>query len=172
MFAELLNIDENYTEGPQKSTSDSSDVSNLEHSYMTSVVIHCTKPKSLLPFNAVLGHILLSTNQDQLEFQEVAKRASSQLADAWYTFAENSQYTANTTVRPVEPGAHQTSHMSVLPKWNVSAQIYELKDAGLDSSVLSPFLETNTENPLNMFAPIALTPLNPYSRLGISSECN
>ena len=63
----------------------------------------------------------------------------------------------------MKPGAHQTSHMSVLPKWNVLAQISELKDAGLDSSVLSPFLETETENPPNMFAPIAPTPLDPYS---------
>ena len=130
---------------------------------MTSVVGHCTKSKSSVPFNAVLGHIRLSTDQDQLEFQEAAKHTSSQLADEWYAFAENSQYTANTIVKPVEAGAHQTSHMSVLPKWNVSAQISELLDAGLDSSILSPFLETDTENPSNMFAPIGPTPPDPYS---------
>ena len=88
MFAELLDIDQNSAKHPQKSIFDSSDVPNLEHSYMTSVAIHCTKPKSSLPFNAVLGHIPLSTDQDQLEFQEAAKHTSSQLADAWYTFAE------------------------------------------------------------------------------------
>ena len=64
----------------------------------------------------MLGHIHLSTDQDQLEFQEAAKHTSSQLADAQYTFAENSQYTTNTTVKLVKPGAHQTSHVSVLPK--------------------------------------------------------
>ena len=100
----------------------------------------------------MLGVIRLSTDQDQLEFQEAAKHTSRELADAWYTF-EDSQYTTNTTVKPVKPGAHQTSHVSVLPKWNVLAQISELKDAGLDSSVLSPFLETDTENPPNMLAP-------------------
>ena len=164
MFAELLDIDENSTKHPQKSTSDPSDVSNVEHSYMTSVVIHCTKPTSLLPFNAVLGHIRLSTDQDQLEFQEAAKHTFSQLSDAWYIFAENSEHIANTTVKQVEPGAHQFSHMSVLPKWNVLVQISELKGAGLDSSVLSPFLETDTENPPNLFASIAPTPLDPYSK--------
>ena len=63
----------------------------------------------------------------------------------------------------MKPGAHQTSHVSVLPKWNVSAQISKLKGAGLDSSVLFPFLETDTENSPNMFAPIAPTPLDTSS---------
>ena len=154
-------LSKNFTERPQKSTSDSSDVPNLEQSYMTSAVVHCINPKSSLPFNAVLGHIhiRLSTDQDQLEFQEAAQHTSSQLADAWYTFAENSQYIANATVKPVETGAHQTSLMSFLPKWNVPAQISKLKDVVLDSSVLSPFLETNTQKPSNMFAPIVPTPL-------------
>ena len=116
MFAELLDNDENSTERPQKSTSDISDVPNLEQSYMTSVVVHCTKPKSSLPFNAVPGHVRLSTDQDQLESQEAAQDTSSQLEDALYTFAENSQYTANATVRPAETGTHLTSHMSTPPK--------------------------------------------------------
>ena len=54
--------------------------------------------------------------------------------------------------------------MSVLPNWNVSAQISELKNAGLDSSVLSPFLERDSENPPNMFVPMVPTPLDPYSK--------
>ena len=110
-------------------------------------MIYSTKDKislpsnTRLPFNASVGHIRPCTPADEPCFSEAIDHTLAQLADSLLTFA-----TLNAHVDP-EPNNISCFYSRLLPQasvphrpWQVKDQQQEMVQAGLDSSILAPFL--------------------------------
>ena len=113
------------------------DVPSFLQTFHAHVVIHSTKQKVSLPFNANLGFV---TSADQQEFQEAADHTADQLASSWLKFTEsflNNEFcfSSQDTVNGVCFSSGQSNQ-----SWQLYAQTAEMTKAGLDSSILSPFL--------------------------------
>ena len=113
----------------------------LNQTYYTNVLIYSTKDKISLPFNASVGHIRPCTVADEQCFSEAIDHTAAQLADSWFTF-----FTLNAHVDP-EPNNISYFYSRLLPQasvphkpWQVKGQQQEMVQAGLDSSILAPFL--------------------------------
>ena len=118
-------------------------------------MIYSTKDKislrfnARLPFNANVGHIRSCTPADEPCFPEAIDHTSAQLADSWLIFA--------TLNAPVDPEPYNIScfYCRLLPQasvphrpWQVKDQQQEMVQAGLNSSILAPFLpEPHIPNP-------------------------
>ena len=88
-----------------------------------------------------MGHIRPCTPADEPCFSEAVDHTSAQLADSWLTFA-----TLNAPVDP-EPNNISCFYCRLLPQasvphrpWQAKDQQQEMVQAGLDSSILAPFL--------------------------------
>ena len=147
------------------------------------MVVRSNKNKVSLPFNANLGFVRPQTSADQQVFQDAADHTADQLASSWLQFAESvqnndfyfppSQDQFNATYfSHGQNGSNQThgshSHMEgthppTSKSWQLHAQTAEMAQAGLDSSILSPFLsEPDLDHP-NAMPPPEGAYLDPYS---------
>ena len=118
-----------------------SNIPVLHQTYYTNVLIYSTKDKISLPSNASVGHIRPCTPADEQCFSEVMDHAAAQLAESCFTFA-----TLNTHVDS-EPNIiscfySRLRQQASVPhrSWQVNDQQQEMVQAGLDSSILAPFL--------------------------------
>ena len=123
-----------------------SNIPALHQTYYTNLLIYSTKDKISLPFNASVGHIRhiqiqVHTPADEQCFSEAMDHTAAQLADSWFTFA-----TLNAHVYP-EPNniscfCSRLRLQASVPHrpWQVKDQQQEMAQAGLDSSILPPFL--------------------------------
>ena len=124
-----------------------SNIPALNQAYYTNVLIYSTKDKISLPFSASVGHIRPCTPADEQCFSEAIDHTGAQLAD--FTFS-----TLNAHVDP-EPYNISCFYSRLLPQasvphrpWQVKDQQQEMVQAGLDSSILAPFLpEPNISHP-------------------------
>ena len=123
--------------------------------FYTTVLVRSTKNKTVLPLNANLGVIRSRTSEDDLIWQDTAE----QLSDTWVNFV--------TSRTPL----FAASHHSVQPNyagcatrlWKLDQQKSEMTCAGLDSSILSPFLpEPESDHP-HAFPPTDSGGLDPHS---------
>ena len=141
-----------------------SNIPALTQTYYTNILIYSTKDKISLPFNASVRHIRTCTPADEQCFSEAIDHTAAQLADSWFTFAA-----LNAHVDP-EPD-NISCFYSRLPSqtsiphrpWQVKDQQQEMIQAGLDSSILAPFLpEPDIPHP-SEFPPTSPIHLDPKS---------
>ena len=116
-------------------------LTNPSKIFFTTVAIHSDKENLTLPFNANLGSIRPITEEDTKTFHEAAQTTSAQLSDAWETFIH-----CHTSQAPLKEHTKTTHPSSSTPKsnpktWKLAIQQREFQNAGLDSSILSPFRE-------------------------------
>ena len=134
----------------------------MNQTYYTNVLIYSTKDKISLPFNASVEHIRPCASADEQCFSEAIDNTAAQLADSWFTFA-----TLNAHVDP-EFNNISCFYSRLLPQasvpngpWQVKDQQQEMVQAGLDSSILVPFLlEPDIPHPSELLPtnPIHLDP--------------
>ena len=127
--------------------------------FYTTVLVRSTKNKTVFPLNANLGVIRSRTSEDDLIWQDAAEHTAEQLSDMWVNFV--------TSRTPL----FAASHHSVQPNyagcatrlWKIDQQKSEMTCAGLDSSILSPFLpEPESDHP-HAFPPTDSGGLDPHS---------
>ena len=151
--------------------------------FYTTVVIRSTKDNVSLPFNANLGFIQPQTPENEQVFHGAANHTADQLASTWLYFAESvtindscfssqQKHCNDSCFYSGEVGSNQdslyglptraSSHPSS-PSWQLHAQTAEMARAGLDSSILSPFLpEPDLDYP-EALPPTGGVHLDPYS---------
>ena len=140
-------------------------ITNLSKTFFTTVAIHSDKENLTLPFNANLGCIRSVTDEDTKAFHEAAQTTSAQLSDAWETFIH-----CHTFQAPLKEHIKTTHPSSFTPKsnsktWKLAIQQREFQNAGLDSSILSPFREYHKhEHPKHHELPLDFDQdFNPYT---------
>ena len=116
-------------------------ITNPSKTFFTAVAIHSDNENLTLPFNANLGSIRPITDEDTKTFHEAAQTTSAQLSDTWETIIH-----CHTFQAPLKEHIKTTHPSSSTPKsnsktWKLAIQQREFQNAGLDSSILSPFRE-------------------------------
>ena len=113
----------------------------------TSVVVRSTKNKAVLPFSVTVETIRPQTPVDGVTFLEAAETTANKLADTWFEYATSVQSAPVCAITKAQPTG------TSLRNWNISDQLAEMQQSGLDSSILSPFLpEPDTDHP-DIFPP-------------------
>ena len=132
----------------------------LCETFCTTVVIQSTKNKVSLPFNANLCFIQPQTPENEQVFYDAANHTADQLASTWLYFAESvttndscfssqQEHCNDSCFYSGEVGPNQDSLYGLPTRasshpcsssWQLNAQTAEVVWAGLDSSILSPFL--------------------------------
>ena len=97
-------------------------------------MVHTTHNKASLPYNCQLGKLRLMTDNGKDEFEAAADHTAEQLSEGWYEFIQSNVSSGNNK----SPVCNAMSHN--LKQWENSDQNTEMVNAGLDSSILSPFL--------------------------------
>ena len=123
-------------------------------------MVHTTHNKASLPYNCQLGKLCLMTDNDKDEFEAAADHTAEQLSEGWYEFIQSNVSSANNK----SPVCNAMSHN--LKQWKNSDQNTEMANAGLDSSILSPFLmeaENNLSDTNRDLSPTDPVTLDPYS---------
>ena len=128
--------------------------------FYTNIMVHTTHNKVSLPYNCQLGKLRLMTDNDKDEFEAAADHTAEQLSEGWYEFIQSYVSSANNK----SPVCNAMSHN--LKQWKNSDQNTEMVNAGLDSSILSPFLmeaENNLSDANRDLSPTDPVTLDPYS---------
>ena len=115
--------------------------------YCTTLAVESKLKKTSIAENVILGNIRDMTNEDDIPLEEAADTTAKQLADGWLTWAESQQAPVSTqAVKNSEQVEENCVLDSCAPKqWQLSVQTKEMLDAGLDSSILSPFCDAIPE---------------------------
>ena len=135
--------------------------------YFTTLAVESKLKKTTIAESVILGDIRDMTNEDKAIREEVADTTAKQLADGWLTWADTQQTPASTQpVKNSEKAEENCDLDSCASKqWQLSVQKQEMLDAGLDSSILSPFcdalLEFDCQGP--EFPPVEELNCDPYS---------
>ena len=128
----------------------------------TTVVVRSTKNKAVLPPSVNVGTIRPQTLADEVTFLEAAETTGNQLADTWFQYAASAQSAPVCKIAKAQPTGNS------LRNWNISDQLAEMQQSGLDSSILSPFLpEPDIDHP-NIFPPTSAVHLPPVYRMPYS----
>ena len=128
--------------------------------FHTNVMVHTTHNKASLPYNCQLGKLRLMTDNDKDEFEAAADHTAEQLSEGWYEFIQSIVSSANNKSLVCNAMSHN------LKQWKNSDQNTEMVNAGLDSSILSPFLmeaENNFSDTNRDLSPTDPVTLDPYS---------
>ena len=134
-------------------------VIDYQQVYYTTVIVRSTKNKTVLPLNVNIGAIRARTSEDDLTWQHAVDHTAEQLSDIWLNFV---------TSRPPGIPCHTTAAqpnfaLGASRSWTLDQQKSEMARAGLDSSVLSPFLpEPESDHP-HAFPPTDSGGLDPHS---------
>ena len=132
---------------------------DYEQVHYTTVLVRSTQNKTVLPLNANLGVVRSRTSEDDLIWQDAADHTAEQLSDTWLNFvtSQPSWFACHTS--PVQPNYAGCASCS----WKLAQQKSEMARAGLDSSILSPFLpEPESDHP-HAFPPTDSGGLEPHS---------
>ena len=125
----------------------------------TTVVVRSTKNKAVLPLNVTVGTIRPQTPVDEVTFLEAAGTTANQPADSLSTV----WVCHLSSVCSCLCDYQGSTHRYLSGNWNISDQLAEMQQSGLDSSILSPFLpEPDTDHP-NIFPPTSAAHLDPHS---------
>ena len=137
---------------------DFSDV-DFQEVYQTTVLVRSNKNKVTLPLNSNLGVIRPKTSEDDLIWHEAAEHTAQQLSDSWFSFI-----TSQTPVLQCNSTSTHPRYAKCPAKtWDLNQQKSEMAKAGLDSSVLAPFLpEPESDHP-HEFPPLDSAVLDPHS---------
>ena len=109
------------------------DAPDFSQKFYTTVVVKSTRD----PHNANLGSIQPMSADHNEGFSEAADHTAHILADIWLEYAKHTNAAQHS--KPVARSQAQPSGTSTSPR-SLHAQITEMAQAGLDSSILSPFL--------------------------------
>ena len=123
-------------------------------------MVHTTHNKASLPYNCQLGKLRLMTDNDKDEFEAAADHTAEQLSEGWYEFTQSNASSANNKSQVCNAMSHN------LKQWKNSDQNTEMVNAGLDSSILSPFpmeAENNLSGTNRDLSPTDPVTLDPYS---------
>ena len=106
-----------------------------------------------------MGLIRHQTSTDNQTYHDAAEHTAEQLADSWLTFVEMNQTNngscSSSGINEYVSVAHKT--------WQTKDQSTEMAQAGLDSSVLAPFLpEPDIDHP-QALPPIGPVYVDPHS---------
>ena len=113
-------------------------------------MVKSTRDHIVLPHNANLGSIQLMSADHNEDFSEAADHTVHTLADTWLEYAKHTNAAKHS--KPVARSQAQPSGTSSSPRsWSLHAQITEMAQAGLDSSILSPFLPELDLDPPHIF---------------------
>ena len=97
------------------------------------------------------------------DFSEAAAHTAYTLADTWLEYTKHTNAAQHS--KPVARSqAKPSSTSSSLRSWSLHAQTTEMAQAGLDSSILSPFLPEPDLDPPHVFPP---PPLSPVENAGL-----
>ena len=97
-----------------------------------------------------MGTIQPQTPVDEVTFLEAVETTANQLADTWFEYATSVQSAPVCAITKAQPTC------TSLRNWNISDQLAEMQQSGLDSSILSTFLpEPDTDHP-NIFPQLVL----------------
>ena len=112
-------------------------------------MVKSTRDHIVLPHNANLGSIQ-QMSADHDDFSEAAAHTAHTLADTWLEYAKHTNAAQHS--KPVARSQAQPSSTSSSPRsWSLHAQTTEMAQAGLDSSILSPFLPEPDLDPPHIF---------------------
>ena len=120
--------------------------------YYSTVLIHSTRAKFVLPFNALFGCIHPMAPEDDQSLNSAASNTAKQLANEWYSFAVNNIWNVHNEAVLSSPMTNIATgdFRSELPN-EVRFRPKEPANAiqtGLDSSILSNFLQpADVEHP-------------------------
>ena len=137
---------------------DFSDV-DFQEVYQTTVLVRSNKKKITLPLNSNLGVIRPKTSEDDLIWHKAAEHTAQQLLDSWFSFI-----TSQTPLLQCNSTSTHLWYAACSAKtWDLNQQKSETAKAGLDSSVLAPFLlEPESDYP-DEFPPLDSAVLDPHS---------
>ena len=145
--------------GPAFNTGDAPEFSQK---FYTTVVVKSTRDHVVLPHKANLGSIQPMSADHNEDFSEAAAHTAHTLADTWLEYAKHTNAAQNS--KPVARSQAQPSSTSSSPRsWSLHAQTTEMAQAGLDSSILSPFLPEPDLDPPHIFPPVENVGLDPHS---------
>ena len=145
--------------GPAFNTGDAPEFSQK---FYTTVVVKSTRDHTVLPHNANLGSIRPVSADHNEDFSKAAAHTGHTLADTWLEYAKHTNAAQHS--KPVARSQTQPSSTSSSPRsWSLPAQTTEMAQAGLDSSVLSPFLPEPDLDPPNIFPSVENVDLDPHS---------
>ena len=169
-----LSLDSSQASGilvPQSNES-ITDVPSFLQKFHTTVVVRLNKNKVSLPFNANLGFVRPQTSPDQQVFQDAADHTADLLASSsWLQFVQNNDFCFPPPqdafnakcFSPTQNGSNSThgshshtegTHSPTSTSRESHAQTVEMGRAGLDSSILFPFLsEPDWDHPNAMPPP-------------------
>ena len=138
------------------------DAPEFSQKFYTTVVVKSTRDHIVLPHNANLGSIQPMSADHNEDFPEAADHTAHTLADTWLEYAKHTN--ATQLSKSVARSQAQPSSTSSSPRsWSLHAQITEMAQAGLDSSLLSPFLPQPDLDPPHIFPPVENVGLDPHS---------
>ena len=113
-------------------------------------MVRSTKNKAVLPLSVSVGTIRPQTPADEVTFLEAAETTATQLADIWFEYATSVPSAPVCAITKAQPTG------TSLRNWNISDQLAEMQQSGLDSSILFPFLpDPDTDHP-NIFPQLEL----------------
>ena len=146
-------------------------------------MIRSNRNKVCLPFNANMGFVRSKNSEDEQVSPEAANHTADQLASSWLQFAQ-SVLTNDSCFSPQQDSSHNSSfhsrqdssnqgslnrmhtrasHPHAPPSWQLHAQTADMAQAGLDSSLLHPFLsEPDLDHP-DALPPTGGVFLDPHS---------
>ena len=113
-------------------------------------MVKSTRDHIVLPHNANLGSIQPMSADHNEDFSEAADHTAHTLANTWLEYVKHTNAAQHS--KPVARSQAQPSGTSSSPRsWSLHAQITEMAQAGLDSSILSPFLPEPDLDPPHIF---------------------
>ena len=137
---------------------DFSDV-DFQEVYQTTVPVRSNKNKITLPLNLNLGVIQPKISEDDLILHEAAEHTAEQLSGSWFSFI-----TSQTPVLQCNNTSTHPRYTTCPAKtWDLNQQKSEMAKAGLDSSVLAPFLPKPESDHPHTFPPLDSAVFDPHS---------
>ena len=143
------------------------DLPDLTTEYYTTIAIKSNIKSASIPFNVTLGQVRHATSSDMATYHQAVDNTAEQLADGWYAWAQTQQTVSDShaavNVTNLQNG-RETNLSHTHKPWQIYSQNTEMINAGLDSSVLSPFSDTYESSDKPEFLPTTDAPLDPHSQ--------
>ena len=118
---------------------------DMHITYCTTLAVESKLKKTSIPENVILGNVRDMTKDDDAVLEEAADTTAKQLADGWLTWANTQQPPPSLQTPKDTEHKHCDLDFCAPKQWQLSVQVKEMEDSGLNSSILSPFCDALPE---------------------------
>ncbi|KAL9964122.1 hypothetical protein ACROYT_G027706 [Oculina patagonica] len=118
---------------------------DMHITYCTALAVESKLKKTSIFENVTLGDVRDMTKDDDAVLEEAADTTAKQLADGWLTWTNTQQPPASLQTPKETEHKHCDLDFCAPKQWQLSVQVKEMEDSGLNSSILSPFCDALPE---------------------------